>query len=123
MDKGFRTLNVEARHVALPEKLLQALVEKVTKAVPTDSIYIFGSYARGEQGPDSDVDVYVVGSDPEERWIDASARARRAAHGVFSPAGLSFDILCFPRPDYEARRKDFWNIEHAIDKEGVLIYG
>ena len=44
----------------LPIDHLDDIVGSIVSTVPTDAIYVFGSYARGEQTPDSDVDLYVV---------------------------------------------------------------
>ena len=44
----------------LPIDHLDDIVGSIVNTVPTDAIYVFGSYARGEQTPDSDIDLYVT---------------------------------------------------------------
>lgn len=52
------------QRMALAEDELQAIVDAIVEAVPTEAIYVFGSFARGEQGPQSDLDVFVRQSEP-----------------------------------------------------------
>ena len=44
----------------LPIDHLDDIVGSIVNTVPTDAIYVFGSYARGEQTPDSDIDLRLV---------------------------------------------------------------
>lgn len=43
---------------------LGQLKPRLEQDYPIDELGIFGSYARGEQGPDSDLDVLVTFTDP-----------------------------------------------------------
>ena len=45
----------------LPIDHLDDIVGSIVNTVPTDAIYVFGSYARGEATAASDIDVIVVG--------------------------------------------------------------
>ena len=58
----------------LPIDHLDDIVGSIVSTVPTDAIYVFGSYARGEQTPDSDVDLYVVTKDAAKRQPLCNAR-------------------------------------------------
>ena len=102
-----------------PNDLLNRIVESVTNAVPTDSIYVFGSYARGEETPESDVDIYVVTNDDEKRPIAYGADVRASL--MWMP--LSRDVIAAPRPLFEERSGDFWKVEARVAEEGVKIYG
>ncbi len=42
------------------------------------SVKVFGSYATGEETPDSDVDILIVLAAAEEGPVEAAARARAA---------------------------------------------
>ncbi|WP_080798154.1 nucleotidyltransferase domain-containing protein [Arabiibacter massiliensis] len=110
--KGFSKIN-------LPDDLLQRLVDSIVNAVPTDAIYVFGSYARGEERPGSDVDIYVITSDDGKRPLEYGADVRGSL--MWTP--LSRDVLAAPRPLFEARSKEFWKVEARVAEEGVRIYG
>jgi hypothetical protein len=46
---------------------LETLIRRIVEVARPDRIVLFGSTARGEMGPDSDIDVLVVKSDVEHR--------------------------------------------------------
>ncbi|MBL7141212.1 MAG: nucleotidyltransferase domain-containing protein, partial [Planctomycetes bacterium] len=58
--------------VAVTEEMLQQLVEAIVREVAPEEIYLFGSRARGQAEPDSDVDLLVVEREPfgpqRSRW-------------------------------------------------------
>jgi len=52
----------------VPERaLLDDIVRRIVEVAAPDSIILFGSAARGEWSPDSDIDLLVVKSDVEHR--------------------------------------------------------
>lgn len=63
--------------IALPDEMLERIVDSITGAVETERIYVFGSYARGDQREDSDLDLYVISSEDENRF-KLGARVGRA---------------------------------------------
>lgn len=53
---------------SVPESgLLDEIVRRIVEVAAPDSIILFGSAARGEWSPDSDIDLLVVKSDVEHR--------------------------------------------------------
>lgn len=105
--------------INLPAALLERVVCSVTEAVPTESIYVFGSYARGEERPGSDLDIYVVTSDDAMRPLAYAGKVRQAL--LWMP--LQRDVLTAPRPLFERAGKDFWRVEARVMEDGVKIYG
>lgn len=53
------------------------IVEALRAALAPERILVFGSYARGESGPDSDLDLIVV-APSAKRWLDRQVEARLA---------------------------------------------
>lgn len=113
--------------VNLPQEYLDRVVSDISRAVPTDSVYIFGSYARGEETPDSDLDLYVITSDDQEKSFEYGRRVRLALPWINSwsegslPKGK--DIVCGSRASFRRRSNDLSAIEHIVAREGVKIYG
>jgi predicted nucleotidyltransferase len=62
-----------------------------------DAAVIHGSWARGEAGRDSDVDVLVVG-------CPNLTRLRRKAREIGQRAGRRIDVTAFTRDEFERRR-------------------
>lgn len=54
----------------------------MAEAMPLREVYLFGSHARGDARPDSDVDLCVV-SDEAEQQFEASRRLSDALLGVW----------------------------------------
>ena len=60
---------------------IRQCLEAFDRVMPLQTVYLFGSHARGEAGPDSDVDLCLV-SEGAERQLPAAARFRRATRDV-----------------------------------------
>lgn len=78
----------------IPDELESSLVEALGDF--TESIVLFGSYARGEQAPGSDVDVVLVASDAPtklalERKIDSYAKEFRTRYGA-SLSSIAYEV-------------------------------
>lgn len=60
---------------------LRQCLEAFDRVMPLQAVYLFGSHARGDARPDSDVDLCLV-SEGAERQFEAAARFRRATRGI-----------------------------------------
>ena len=115
-------LEPAAARIALPASLLEGVVARVVEAVPTEVIYVFGSYARGESRDDSDVDFYVVTSDGQRSQMADTVAVRGAISEELLRRQLEFDVLSCPRRRFEAARGVVGLVEHAVGEEGAVIY-
>ena len=61
---------------------LARCLEAMNNVTPLREVYLFGSHARGEARPDSDVDLCIV-ADAAERQLETAARFRRAMRPVW----------------------------------------
>ena len=62
------------------DPVLTEVVRRLVGAYRPDYIYLFGSVARGDAGPDSDYDIMVVVPDEaprEKQWCNLAYRALR----------------------------------------------
>jgi uncharacterized protein len=83
-------------------------------------IYLFGSRARGEVGPDSDYDLMVVIAD------DQSSRRRRRSREAYEAlrgTGIAADILVWSLQSFESRLRVAASLPSVILREGRLLYG
>ena len=60
------------------EDKLDEIVRRVVEAVAPEKIILFGSAARGETGPHSDVDLLVI-KEGADHWQDATRIYRKLA--------------------------------------------
>ncbi len=76
-----------------------------TSGLPDAKVLIFGSFARGNPGPDSDVDIAILSRSFENR--DIYERARMVAPLHVAAVGrfrMPFDIVTFTPAEYEDER-------------------
>lgn len=100
------------------DPILAEVVRRLVKAFEPERIYLFGSYARGESGPDSDYDIMVVVPDhaPENR------RRSRLAYEVLWGMRVSADVLVWTRDAFNARLHLKASLPATILREGKLIH-
>lgn len=99
---------------------LDSIKNVIIDTVPVERIYLFGSYARGEQRNDSDIDLYVVLSDDAPiRATDAMTDINEAIYHIKT---IPTDILVSKKSRFDARRTGF-TIEHEVAEKGTLLYG
>ena len=98
-------------------RVLDRLIQTVVTSVQPLRIILFGSAARGEMGPDSDLDVLVVMPQGTHRRKTAQ-RLYRQMGGL----GMPFDIVVATAEDLELHRSNPGLIYGTILREGMEIY-
>ena len=68
---------------------LKEVVRRLVESYHPRRVYLFGSRARGENGPDSDCDLMLVMPDD----VDPERRRSRLAYRVLRGTGLPVDVL------------------------------
>jgi predicted nucleotidyltransferase len=99
------------------EDQIQRMVGRIVAEFDPDTIILFGSHARGEAGPDSDVDLLVV------MPVEGSKRAkqleiRSAVHNVHVPK----DIIVSRPEEFQWRKDVVGTIEYPAVREGKTLY-
>ena len=98
---------------------LEELIRRIVEAVDPLRIILFGSAARGEMGPESDVDVMVVV--PEGTHQLHTAQYLRVYLFGFS-ISLPVDIIVVTPHQLERYGDDIGYIYHTALREGKEIY-
>ena len=96
---------------------IEKLVRHIIELVQPLRIIIFGSAARGEMGPDSDIDVLVV--------MPEGIHRRRTAQLLYRQIrglGMPFDILVATPDDLERHGDNIGLIYQNILREGREVY-
>jgi uncharacterized protein len=102
---------------AAGDAVLTDLVRRLVEAYRPKRIYLFGSKARGDAGPDSDFDLMIVSDDaPPE--MQRSRLAYRALRGT----GTAADVVVWPKSSFERRARVPASLPATVAREGVLIY-
>lgn len=101
----------------LSPALLDEVIRRVVEAAQPDRIILFGSAARGEMGPDSDLDLMVVKSGVEDR-----GRLSEEIHLRFFGLPVAVDVLVVTPEDVERYRDSVGTVIGPALREGREIY-
>lgn len=98
-------------------EVIEQLVARIIELVQPLRIILFGSAARGEMSPDSDIDVLVV--------MPEGVHRRRTAQLLYQQIrglGVPFDILVATPDDLEKHKDNIGLIYRTILWEGREVY-
>ena len=99
---------------------LDEITKIITETVPVETIYLFGSYAYGTPGKDSDLDFFIVFKDDMQiRILDAIRSIHRAVDPVRKK---SADFIGLKKNRF-LYKKNYATLERKIEREGIKIYG
>jgi predicted nucleotidyltransferase len=100
------------------EKTLRPVVKRLVEDLQPDAIYLFGSHARNEAGPDSDFDLMVLLPD------DASPERcdPRRPYDVLRGTGIATDIVVWRRTNFEKQLHLPASLPATIADEGRVLY-
>jgi uncharacterized protein len=113
MRNGHQTYKVRGEKGKLKE-----IVSRLIEAYEPESVYLFGSKARGDDGPDSDYDLLLVVDD------DAALERRRSrlAYQVLRGTGTAVDVVVCTHTYFEARRHLKASLPGTVLREGRLLH-
>ncbi len=100
------------------EPALAEVVRRLIQAYQPERIYLFGSVARGDAGPDSDYDLLVVVPDdaPPQR------RGSRLAYEVLWGVGAAADVIVWSRGAFDRRSRVPSSLPATVLREGKLVH-
>lgn len=97
--------------------LLPEIIQRLLSVCQPLKIILFGSYARGDEGPDSDIDLLVI-LDGVESTRKESVRLRRALRGLLTPV----DIIVASPDQLDRYRNSVGLIYRPALEEGKVVY-
>jgi len=101
----------------IERKEIRQMVRRIVSRFRPERIILFGSHARGDAGPDSDVDLLVV------MPVEGSRREKAVEIGVaLHDIRLPKDIIVTTPEAYESRKEIAGTIERPAAKEGRVLY-
>ena len=105
----------------MSEEQLQEMLDHITRKIKgqfnPERIILFGSYARGAAGADSDLDLLVV--------MPVSGSRRRVAVEIglaLQDIPLAKDIIVTTPEDFAWRKEVTGTIEYPAAREGKVLY-
>ncbi len=62
------------------EASVRESIQPIKDVFPVSEVYVFGSYARGDERPDSDIDLLVVCSETSRDLFELTYEIRKHLH-------------------------------------------
>jgi len=103
----------------LPE-LLDEVANSIKSVHPESTIILFGSYARGEQNEESDLDICILVHELTSGRTDMRVDVYSAIRRDFP---LPIDVLLYTHDEFEESAKKRSRMQYKIKNEGVIISG
>jgi predicted nucleotidyltransferase len=99
------------------EAAIARMVQRIVRKFKPEQVILFGSHARGEAGPDSDVDLLVV-MDFEGSAFEMAVEIGAAIHDHRTP----LDVIVARPADFAWRKEVVGTIEWPAAREGKVLY-
>lgn len=99
------------------EPPIEEIVRKIAEAFGPRRIVMFGSRARGDTGPGSDLDLMV-----EIDTRDPPAERVRAIDALFGLRRWAMDLVVYTPEELEQQRQYRNSLVHVIESEGKVLY-
>jgi predicted nucleotidyltransferase len=98
---------------------IDTIVKTIADTGLASKIILFGSMARGEETPDSDIDLCVLTPIQDRRPLDISIELRQKLWGVKK---MPLDILTYNQERFDHQASRPRSFENLISTEGVTVY-
>lgn len=108
MSRSAKTTNIQTQ--------IDRMVQRIVKKFHPERIILFGSQARGDARPDSDVDLLIV-MPFEGSMFEKSLEIRQVL-----PDLVAVDVIVTSPEDFAWRKDVVGTIEFPATREGKLVY-
>jgi predicted nucleotidyltransferase len=99
--------------------IIKKIVRKIKKEYQPEKILLFGSYAYGNPGKDSDIDLFII-KESNKRRIERFCEVRRIVRDIM---GVSIQPVVFTRSEIEKRLQIGDDFIVEILKYGKVLHG
>ncbi len=110
---------IETKGTVADDPQLAELVRRLVAAYRPERVFLFGSRARGEAGPDSDYDLLVVV--PDDSAVDRTRS--RLGYQALRGTGVAADVVVWRRSSFERRAHVRTSLPYTALHEGVVLHG
>jgi predicted nucleotidyltransferase len=102
----------------ISDSRLAEVLKRLIDAYAPERIYLFGSSARGETGPDSDYDLLLIVPD------DAAPERKRSklAYERLWGTGTAVDVLVWTKSSFDRRLHLPASLPATVVREGKLLH-
>jgi predicted nucleotidyltransferase len=101
----------------ISQEKLDQIIRRIVEVAKPEKIILFGSAARGEMGPHSDVDLLVIKGGDIHR-----GRLTEEIYMHLSGVGQAVDVVVVTPEDVERYRDSFALVIYLALREGKVVY-
>ena len=99
-----------------------AVARAIHRMADPEQTILFGSRARGDHRPDSDIDVLIIKDpSPPEDWLEDLRNRARTLQKAELPEASGIDVICMTTKEFDVRRRLRNNLANCIAKQGAPI--
>ncbi len=98
------------------EETIEEMVRRIVEGFHPERIILFGSQARGDAGPDSDVDLLVVMSTTSKRSTTRDIRV------ALDAMGIPKDVVVITPAEFENEKHVIGTVAYPAHHEGRVLY-
>jgi predicted nucleotidyltransferase len=109
-------MNAVSRKTVEPT-ILSEVIRRIVEVVQPEKIVLFGSGARGEMGPNSDLDLMVVKAGVAHR-----GKLTELIYSNLWGVGQAVDVLVVTPEDIETYKNSFCLVIEPALREGIVVY-
>jgi len=103
-------------------KRLAGMAAEIRQVIPAAEVRLFGSWARGDARPESDVDLLITAPD---EWLGQRDRFALLGElwGAVAQPDLSVDLVLHSRSEAARRGQEPGSLVYEAIRDGVLLDG
>jgi predicted nucleotidyltransferase len=101
---------------AVTEDRVAEMLRRIVAMADPLQIIAFGSRARGDHRPDSDLDIAVILDAPEDEVLNL------LPYTVLRGIDMSVDMVVVSKSKYDLHRPWINSVYNYIDREGIVLY-
>ena len=101
----------------IPRSDIERVGSDIGKAARAEKVVLFGSYAKGNPSPDSDVDFLVVAEGDQPRH-----KRSRELYRCVQPYRFPMDILVYTPQEMDRALRTPSSFVSCVMREGKIIY-
>lgn len=100
------------------DKTITDIVDRLVSVYAPREIYLFGSYAWGNPTEESDIDLFIVVDDSQEK------KYKRAVLGykALLEFAVSNEIIVYTKEEFEKNGADVTTLAYKIKTQGRRLY-